>query len=61
MVYSRLAGLRVSVFLAALGGAVVAEDAAGQMSPARRAEVVLRMLPVQAQAEATVLLRDGER
>ena len=59
MDYSRSSGLRVPILLAALGGVFVAQAASGQMSPARRAELVLRLLPSQARPEATVLLRDG--
>ena len=61
MVHSRFARLPVLLFLVALGGGVIAVDANGQMSGARRAELVLRLLPAQARPHATVLLRDGER
>ncbi len=60
MGYSRFARLQGSILWVALGGLVVAEDANGQMSPAERAELVLRLLPAQARPHATVLLRDGE-
>ena len=61
MDYSRFARFPVLLFLVALGGVVIAVDANGQMSPAARAELVLRLLPAQAQPHATVLLRNGER
>ena len=57
---TRLTGLRVAILWVAFCGAVVADDAVGQMSPAGRAELVLRLLPAQARPDATVLLRDGE-
>ena len=61
MVYPRFARFHASILLVVLGGGVVAEDTSGQMSPAGRAELVLRLLPAQSRPHATILLRDGDQ
>ena len=61
MGFSRFTRLYATFFLLAVGSTGIAQDTSGQMSPASRAELVLRLLPVQARHDATVLLRDGER
>ncbi len=51
----------MSFLVLALGAALLAEPASGQIPDGRRAKLVLRLLPAEARSEATILLRDGER
>ena len=60
MVGSRFAGRHVAFLFLSIGNVVIANDTSGQVTPAQRAELVLRLLPAEARSDATVLLRGAE-
>lgn len=60
MAVSRFPSHHVAVLFLSIGYAVIPVGISGQVTPAQRAELVLRLLPAQARSDATVLLRDAE-